>query len=138
MPKNYKFILIFFSLLITSGMTMAQGNKLSGTITDGATGEKLFGASVLIADLNVGAVTNADGYYSIDNAKDGTFQVTVSYIGYLKQNKNVKITDNTKLNFSLEPSSVILGETVVKGTRAVLRETPVAFSEIKGKNLNLN
>ncbi len=135
MSKNYKFILIFFSLLITSSMIMAQGNKLSGTITDGATGEKLFGASVLIADLNVGAVTNADGYYSIDNAKDGTFQVTVSYIGYLKQNKNVKITGTTKLNFSLEPSSVILGETVVKGTRAVLRETPVAFSEIKGEEL---
>jgi len=135
MSKNYKFILIFFSLLITSGMIMAQGDKLTGTVTDAATGEKLFGASVSIADLNIGAVTNTEGYYSIDNAKDGTYQVTVSYIGYLKQNKNVKITGSTKLNFSLEPSSVILSETVVKGTRAVLRETPVAFSEIKGEEL---
>ncbi|MBA4407661.1 hypothetical protein C0389_10330 [bacterium] len=135
MLKNYKFLLFFFTLLITSGVMIAQANKLSGIVTDAATGEKLFGASVFIADLNIGSVTNMDGYYSIDNVKDGTYQVTVSYIGYLKQNKNVKITADTKLNFSMEASSVILGETVVKGTRAVLRETPVAFTEIKGEQL---
>lgn len=137
MQKNYKFILFFFSLLVMSSIIMAQGNKLSGTVTDAATGEKLFGASVFIADLNIGAVTNADGFYSIDNVKDGTYQVTVTYIGYLKQNKNIKIAGNTKLNFSLEASSVILGETVVKGTRAVLRETPIAFSEISGEQLEM-
>jgi hypothetical protein len=48
---------------------------------------------------------------------------------------NVKITSNAKLNISLEASSVLLDETVVKGTRAVLRETPVAFTEIKGEQL---
>lgn len=135
MFKNYKIIFIVFCLLLMSGLMMAQESKLSGTVTDATTGEKLFGASVFIADLNTGSVTNADGFYSIEKVKEGIFQITVSYIGYLKQNKNVKISGNTKLNFSLEPSSVILSETVVKGTRAVLRETPVAFSEITGEEL---
>lgn len=135
MFKNYKIIHVVFYLLLMSGLMMAQDYKLSGTVTDAATGDKLIGASVFAADLNIGSVTNVDGFYSIENVKEGTFQITVSYIGYLKQNKNIKISGNTKLNFSLEPSSVILSETVVKGTRAVLRETPVAFSEIKGEEL---
>ena len=135
MSKNYKFILFFFSLMFMGNVIMAQGSKLSGTITDAATGEKLFGASVSISDLNTGGITNAEGNYSIENLREGTFQVTVSYIGYLTQNKNVKISGSTKLNFALEASSVILGETVVKGTKAVLRETPVAFTEIKGEEI---
>lgn len=135
MSKNYKLILILLSLFFTNYLIMAQGIKITGTVTDGATGEKLVGASVSIPDQNIGGVTNLDGVYTIDNVKAGTYQVTASYIGYLKQNTNVKITGNTKLNFALVQSSVLLEETVVKGTRAVLRETPIAFTEIKGEQL---
>ncbi|MFA7229616.1 MAG: TonB-dependent receptor, partial [Melioribacteraceae bacterium] len=135
MSKNYKLILIFISLLFSAHLISAQSIKITGTVSDGATGEKLIGASILIADLNTGAVTNLDGFYSIDNARTGTYQITASYIGYLKQSMNIKISGDTKLNFALEPSSVLLDETVVKGTRAVLRETPIAFTEIKGEQL---
>ncbi|MCX6169638.1 MAG: TonB-dependent receptor [Ignavibacteriales bacterium] len=135
MSKSYKLILILLSLLFAHQQIMAQGFKITGTVTDGATGEKLIGASVFIADQNIGGVTNLDGFYTIENVKEGTYQVTASYIGYLKQNTNVKISGNTKLNVSLVQSSVLLDETVVKGTRAVLRETPIAFTEIKGEQL---
>ncbi|PKL83214.1 MAG: hypothetical protein CVV24_06065 [Ignavibacteriae bacterium HGW-Ignavibacteriae-3] len=135
MSRTFKLIMILFTVLAISQLTIAQGIKITGTVTDGSTGEKLIGASVMIADLNVGAVTDLNGVYSIENAKEGTYQVTASYIGYIKKNSNVKISGNVKLNFALESSSVLLNETVVKGTRAVLRETPVAFSEVKGEEM---
>ena len=135
MNKSLKVLMIIILTLIITNFIQAQNYKVTGTVRDETTGESLIGANIFIPDLNIGAVTNTEGFYSIENVKVGTYQVTVSYIGYLKQNKNIKISGNTKLNFSLEPSSVLLDETVVKGTRAVLRETPVAFSEIKGEEL---
>lgn len=133
MAKLYKSIFLLF--LFAGGSVILAQNTLSGSVTDAATGEKLVGANVYIADLNAGSVTNMEGAYFINNIKEGVYEITVSYIGYLKQIKNVKIAGSTKFNFSLEPSSVLLDETVVKSTRAVLRETPVAFSEIKGEQL---
>lgn len=133
--KNYRLFITSIFLFAVIGIVSAQESKISGVVTDAATGEKLIGASVMISELNAGAVTDIEGNYQISNLKNGVYEMTVSYIGYLKQNKNVKVNDNTKINFSLEPSSVILEESVVKGTRAVLRETPVAFTEVSGKDL---
>lgn len=134
MNKIYKSFLISLLLFTCSNM-FAQGNKLTGVITDAASGEKLMGANVYIPALGIGNVTNADGVFKIDNVRASTFAVTVSYVGYLNQTKNVNINGETKLNFALEPSSVLLNETVVKSTKAVLRETPIAFSEVTGKEI---
>jgi len=137
MKKIYRMmsLLTFFVLILN--VSVAQTHKVSGVITDAATGEKLIGANVYITDLNVGAVTNAEGFYTIDNVKEGVFEVTVSYIGYLKLTKNIKIKGDVKLNIALEASSILLDETVVKSTKAVLRETPIAFSQIKGEDLEM-
>ena len=134
MNKIYKSFLL--SLLLLAGSNMfAQGNKLTGVVTDASSGDKLMGANVFIPALNTGNVTNAEGVFTVENVKGGTFEVTVSYIGYLSQTKNVKISGNTKADFAMEASSVLLNETVVKSTKAVLRETPIAFSQVSGKDI---
>jgi len=135
MYRNLKIIIVIISISILSNIIYAQGFKILGTVTDAATGEKLFGANVYINDLSIGASTNADGNFIIENVKSGIYELTVSYIGYIKRTKNIQLNRDTKIDFSLEPRSVVLDETVVKGTKAVLRETPVAFSEIKGEEL---
>jgi outer membrane receptor protein involved in Fe transport len=115
----------------------AQGNKLTGVVTDASSGEKLMGANVFISALGTGSVTNAEGVFTIANVRGGTFEVTVSYVGYLSLTKNININGETKINFALEPSSVLLNETVVKSTKAVLRETPIAFSQVSGKDIEM-
>ncbi len=126
--------IIMFSIIVTN-IISAQNFKISGSVSDAKTGEKLIGVSVYISDLSIGASTNADGNFVIENVKEGIYELTVSYIGYIKQNKNINLTKDLKIDFVLEESSVILQETVVKGTKAILRETPVAFTEIKGEQL---
>ena len=135
MNKTLKVIAILLFSLFATNFIYAQNFRISGTVTDAKTGEKLIGVSVYISDLSVGASTNADGNFVIQNVKGGVWELTVSYIGYINQKKNINLTKDLKIDFALEASSVLLQETVVKGTKAVLRETPVVFSEIKGEEL---
>lgn len=134
MNKFYKLLFITVMLCATTIM-FAQRYTVSGVVKDASTGEKLVGANIMIPALGTGAATNTDGVYKIENVKGGTFELTVTYIGYNSLSKNIKIAGDMKLDISLDASSVLLNETVVKSTRAVLRETPIAFSEVTGKEI---
>lgn len=129
--------LFFFIVLFTSMSIFAQRYTISGTVKDASTGEALVGASVTIPSLTAGAMAGSNGSYTIENIPSGTYEFVVSYIGYTRQTKNLKVTGNVTFNFDLENSGILIQETVVKGTRATLRETPVAFTEISGKNIEM-
>ena len=127
--------LFFIIMLLTSVSIFAQRYTISGTVKDASTGEALIGASVTIPSLSTGNMAGGDGTYKIENIPAGTYEFVITYIGYAKETKNIKVAGNLTLNFTLESSGILLQETVVKGTRATLRETPVAFSSVSGKEL---
>jgi len=127
--------MLLIIMLLTSMSLFAQRYTMSGTVKDASTGEALIGASVTIPALQTGAMAGSDGSYKIENLPSGTYEFSVTYIGYNKLVKNIKIAGNLTMNFTLENSGILLEETVVQGTRAKLRETPVAFSEVSGKDI---
>lgn len=129
MKKMLKLLML---LLLTSTFVLAQRYSISGVIKAADSGEKLTGANVYINDLQTGATTDIDGKYAIQNVPNGTYELTVSFVGYVTQKVNIRVNNNIDRDFALESSSVLLQETVVKGTRAKLRETPVAFAQISG------
>jgi hypothetical protein len=88
--------------MVLSQNALAQKNiTLSGIIKDNSTGETLIGASIQIMGLkNMGAVTNAYGFYSISLAA-GDYKVIYSYVGYQTQIKEVKIDKDNQINISL-------------------------------------
>ncbi|GAB4298153.1 MAG: TonB-dependent receptor [Ignavibacteriaceae bacterium] len=133
MKQIYRTLLLF--LIAFTYSVFAQTYTISGVVTNAESGEKLVGANVYIKVLSTGAVTNADGVYEIPNIPKGTYELTVSYVGFITESQNVYVNSNVTINFNLQPSAVLLGETVVKGTRATLRETPVAFTEVEGADL---
>ena len=87
MKKLTQYILLSVLSLAVSGGLFAQhidegGEKnkrdndkakvvFTGKITDAKTGEALSGASVYIADLKTGAITNKDGLFTISNIAAG-------------------------------------------------------------------
>src|SRR3989339_834348 len=133
--KKLSTLLMIALLFSASSFVSAQNFKVSGVISDASNGEKLIGATVMIKDLNIGATTDLNGNYAIEDVKEGVYEVTVTYIGYSSKTKNIDVDKNIKVDFLLEPSSVLLNETIVKSTKAVLRETPVAFSDVRGADL---
>jgi len=108
----------FFLLIIifaASAVVFPQTGKLSGRITDAASGEPLIGANIIIEGTTQGTASDLDGYYSILNLRPGSYTVRYQYIGYNSEVvKDIKITsDKTTTQDVKLSSAAIESETVV-------------------------
>ena len=80
---------LFFSFIATCA-TFAQQSTyhISGRVTD-TTGDPLPGATISIKGKGTGAVTTADGSYTLQLPGMGTYLITASYVGYQTQEKRL-------------------------------------------------
>ncbi|GAT62433.1 carboxypeptidase-like regulatory domain-containing protein [Paludibacter jiangxiensis] len=91
--------------------TVQPSNKLQGKVVD-EKGEPLIGASVKIKGTNVGAVTDANGYFQLPQNVSDSAKLIAGYLGY--ENREVKITDKS-VSIQLQPDQKTLSEVVVVG-----------------------
>lgn len=78
-----QFIVTLLAFVLTLPALAQVGvGKLSGKVTDEATGEALVGANVVITNTQLGAATNIDGEYFILNITPGTYEIKASYVGF--------------------------------------------------------
>jgi outer membrane receptor protein involved in Fe transport len=121
-------------LTIVSAPAFAQqkGGNLRGKITDQSNGEELYGATVTIVGTYMGASSDLDGRYSINNIKPGDYSVKVQFIGFgTKVFTGIRIKDGetTTLNIQLSPDVQSLSEVTVVGQRQQI-DLEMAASEI--------
>jgi hypothetical protein len=111
MHRNSIFLLcqLFCSSLV------AQGVDVRGTIADSVTGEKLPFANVVLIATSRGSASNLQGFYLISNVPPGSYQISVSSVGYRSQQKTVVVSigQPITLNFELAPKAVQMSEVVV-------------------------
>lgn len=62
---------------------MVFSQAISGTVYDGATGEKVIGASVYFANTSIGTITDEEGYFSIDPKFNSNTYLVINHIGYV-------------------------------------------------------
>lgn len=126
------------------GQTIGDGHSsvrskvsFTGKVTDARTEEALAGASVYIADLKTGAVTNEQGIFTINNVSPGRHLVEISFVGYSTYTEYIDIEADTKKDFSLSESIIENNEVVVTGVSAAtqLRRTPTPVTVIKKQEL---
>ncbi len=113
--------LFFASLLLQAQTATKLKQSLRGQIFDADAGVPLPGASVVVLGTSplVGAQTDENGYFKIDNLPVGRYVVKVSYIGYSEQilpNVQVNSGKQTELNTRLK-------EHVVQGTEVVVEQS---------------
>jgi iron complex outermembrane receptor protein len=111
---------------------------LKGTVRNTA-GERLIGANLVISNNFIGTSTDLNGRFQFENLKEGTFQLSVSYLGYEKQTLEIKLTGDQTLDLILQPSAFMTEEILISANR-VKEKTPVAYTtvekaEIKSNNL---
>ena len=90
-----RIILIFF--LAISQIANSQNSFLSGSILLDD-GYPAVGANIYIKELNLGAISDFNGNYNLSNISNGTFDVTISFIGYESISKEITFKDNNIQN----------------------------------------
>ncbi len=108
-----------------------RSNRISGHVYDAQTGEYLPGATLRIANKNIGVATRGDGSYEL-TAPPGSSQITVSYIGY--KSITAPIT-NTVMDFRLQPDAVGLREMVVSGMEADFDRTAMPPPSVRSETM---
>ena len=73
--KRLKRLGLFWVGVFLSFSLWAQTGVICGTVTDAKIKEPLIGASVVIEGTTVGAITDIDGNFRIENVKPGTYTV---------------------------------------------------------------
>lgn len=98
--------------------TSTQQKKITGTVTDATNGEAIVGATILIEGTTIGTITDFDGKFSLDVAKENAVLI-VKFLGFNTQ--NIPVGDQTNLSIKLTASNNNLDEVVVVGYGTVKR-----------------
>jgi iron complex outermembrane receptor protein len=109
---------------------------LKGTVKND-TGERLVGANLAISNSFTGTTTDVNGAYLFKNLKPGNYQLTISYLGYEKQTKDVKLTGDQTLDVILKQNFFLAEEVQVSANR-VKEKTPVAFATVEKSEIREN
>ncbi|MDR1382003.1 MAG: TonB-dependent receptor, partial [Tannerella sp.] len=114
MSKTLNILFILTGLLLIHSSLSAQEWKftISGNVRDADNGEDLIGVSIGVVNTTTGTTTNSYGFYSI-SLPAGEYALRFSYIGYAGKEIKVDLSENRKLDISLETDAQQLAEVVV-------------------------
>lgn len=111
--KTMRYIAAVLAAMLMSLGLAAQNINVSGTVKDAA-GEPVIGAGVVVDGTMKGAITDIDGYYTIENVQPDAV-LTASALGYV----SVKQIAASRVDFVLAADAQMLEETVVVGYGAM-------------------
>ncbi|HSG47876.1 MAG TPA: TonB-dependent receptor, partial [Longimicrobiales bacterium] len=128
--------LVLAALVAFAAPAAAQTGAIAGRVT--ADGQSLSAAQVSVVDVQsgatFGALSSADGRYTVSNLRPGLYNVTAQSIGYTTQTQtNVAVLagQTIQLDFALTTQALSLSGLEVFASRAVDRKTPVAFTNVE-------
>jgi len=111
---------------------------INGQIIDSENYNPIHGASVFISNTTIGTTTNCDGYYSLRVPEDGSYQLTVSHVGYKSVSKYIE-NGNAYKEFNISLHINELDEvTVASRVRFRQRDINIFWKTILGKNPTRN
>ncbi|HEX9826048.1 MAG TPA: SusC/RagA family TonB-linked outer membrane protein [Flavobacteriaceae bacterium] len=121
MNKTLHLKLLLLSLVFLPLMAFSQ--QITGTITDGATGQPLAGANVIIKGTSTGTTSDFDGNFSLN--VDG-FPVTlvISSLGF--ETVEETFTQSGTVSITLQESLTALDEVVISGLASTVKRSNAA------------
>jgi hypothetical protein len=123
MRKLY-LIFLFSSIIIGQSKLGA----LSGYVYDYDSGEPVWGANIILQDLNIGIATNSSGYYEIASIPFGQHQIKVSFLAYITIYDSIKISSDNyqilkdyKIQYTIEDYKIIENSEIKKYHNNLIR-----------------
>ncbi len=141
-----KILFLFLFICLSTMLLQSQTNinlksqitgKLAGKVMD-ESGNSLPDVSVFIDELKMGTYTKSNGSFIISKIPIGIYTVHVQFMGFKTQSKKITIQEDitSTLNFNLEQQAIEIEGFKVTATRAVERETPIAFTNINENDIS--
>ena len=118
---KFPFILLILLLTFILGFSQEKGKldqiTVSGYVKDAGNGENLIGANIYVqSETSLGGTTNIYGFYSLSLPK-GKYTLVSSYLGFHSWTKEIELSENTRINISLEPIDMTLDEVVISSEK---------------------
>lgn len=119
---------------------LGQTGDVRGVVVDSLTGEKIPYASIVLLNTARGGSANLQGFFLIGGLSEGTYDLAVSSIGYVRQVKRIFIRrgDVLNLTFHLAPEAVKMGEVVVtERAKRELKEIQTSVQVLDQQDLKM-
>ncbi len=127
-------ILVVLLLAATSLLFAGTTGILEGTVVDRETREPLIGVTVSITGTGLGAATNLEGFFQINNIESGTYDVRITNIGYqpvIYKGVTIRNDLRTRIKIEMVQSAVELEPVEVTAER------PLIQKDITGTNYSI-
>jgi hypothetical protein len=131
MKKLVLTIIIISSLFFE---TTAQGisGSISGKVFDASTKQPITGVNIFLVGTTIGAASDSDGNYKIENIPVGNYQLRATSIGYDVITKTDVIVNSARpamIDFQLKESVIELDNVVV--TSAFFQNSPTEANSVR-------
>ena len=116
-----KIFTLFFTLSLTA--IFAQTGILRGNVFDQETGAPVIYCNLQLAGTNIGATTDFDGFFTMTNVPEGSYQLIATYIGYdsLTISINIQANQITYQRVNIQPNSIQLSTVNISGEKEKAR-----------------
>jgi len=120
MNRLTKFICFLLIVMACSGKQKIQAQNpkrftIDGQIRDKTSGELLAGATLFVAELSTGTVSNAYGFYSL-SLPANHYLLRFSYVGYQNKLISINLKSDTTINVRMDGLQNQLNEVEIKAT----------------------
>ena len=111
-------IFLLFIMFVSVSLAQSKGN-IKGRIFDAGSGDGLQSVNVALLGTVLGASTDAEGRFMIQDVPEGTYKLTITTIGYELIEESVSITggETIELEFRLTSRLIDIGEILVEEER---------------------
>jgi len=142
--KRFFFVTALAFLTIESfGGSFSAICEISGVVKDSINGEELPFAAVQIlaikdSSLVKGAITNSEGYYTINDIDTGRYHIIASYMGYNERGKILDINSKkVTCDFFLIQKSISLSEISITAQKNLVEKSIEKTTINLSKNLTI-
>jgi outer membrane receptor protein involved in Fe transport len=99
---------IFLILFLLPLSLFAQNGRIAGEVVVEGSELPLIGANIVVVGANLGAATDAQGFFLIGNVPPGTYQVEANYIGFDMQSNSVEVKAGEVAQVTIKMKTSIL------------------------------
>ncbi len=134
-----KLVLLFCTILATALLIAnpveGEANfRITGRVLD-ENNNPLPWAVVAVENTLLGTTAQVDGTYQLNLRRGGSYILSASFMGYGKITKQITVDENTQVDFTLIPESIMGEEVIVSSTRAS-SQMPIAYTTINAEELD--